>query len=466
MTLDMPHATPLAAPSPADATPVPAEGMTGAAPSAAAQAARTAPRTPREHSPALLENIHQLMLLRSIAACGQTAAITYAAWLDVAMPLTGMLVVITLLVVLNVATWARLATNQPATHREIFAQLLVDLAALTALLVATGGVDNPFSLLYLLHVVLMAVLLPLPLALSGALLVFAAFTVSHGFAEPLLLADGGPLPRDVILLGQWISFVLTAAAIVWFVVRIVEALREHERRLREAEQKAANDDALLRIGALAAGAVHELATPLTTMAVLINEMQHEPGSAAHLHDVETLSSQIDVCRQTLRNLMAVAGHASDEGHGHEPIDRFLDSIAGTMRKMRPRLHLACQWDGPRPVPEIHDEPTLKQAILILLNNAADASPDDVRMTGQWSRDQLVIAVLDCGKGMPDLGREKIGRMFFTTKAPGQGTGLGLVLTVSTVSRLGGTVEWSNRPEGGVCAEIRLPLGGLTTRAPS
>jgi two-component system sensor histidine kinase RegB len=220
----------------------------------------------------------------------------------------------------------------------------------------------------------------------------------------------------------------------------------------------------LRIGALAAGAVHELATPLTTMAVLVNEMQQVPGASTRLRDVETLSAQIDVCRQTLRSLMAVAGHASDEGSGNEPLDCFLDSIANTFRKMRPRLHLTCHFDGCRPVPEIRDEPTLKQAILMILNNAADASPDDVRMNGQWSPDHLVLSILDRGKGMPELGREKLGRMFFTTKAPGQGTGLGLVLTVSTVSRLGGTVEWSPRPEGGVCAEIRLPLRGLTTRA--
>jgi len=301
------------------------------------------------------------------------------------------------------------------------------------------------------------------LALVGTLLVFAAFTISHGYAEPLMLDNGMPIPRDVLLLGQWISFAVTAGVIAWFVVRIVAALSLHERRLREAEQKAANDDALVRIGALAAGAVHELATPLTTMAVLVNEMRLDGGSASLPRDVETLSSQIQVCRQTLRSLMAVAGHVSDEGSGSQPLDAFLDAIANTVRKMRPRLHLTCAWDGPRPAPEIHDEPTLKQAILIILNNAADASSNDVRMLGQWSADQLVLSVLDRGTGMSELGREKLGRMFFTTKAPGQGMGLGLVLTVSTISRLGGTVEWSNRPEGGVCAEIRLPLRSLAMR---
>ncbi len=417
-----------------------------------------------ERSPALLESIRQLTLLRSLSTAGQFAAIVYATSLHVSMPVTGMLVVVGILLLLNLATWHRVETEAPATHREIFAQLLADLAALTALLLATGGVDNPFSLLYILQVVLMAVLLPLPLALAGTLLVFVAFTLSHGFAEPLVLDNGQPLPREILLLGQWISFALTSGMIAWFVVRIVAALSLHERRLREAEQKAANDDALLRIGALAAGAVHELATPLTTMAVLVNEMQHEEGASSLRRDVATLSSQIQVCRQTLRSLMAVAGQAGEELSGSEPLDRFLDAIAQTVRKMRPRLRLSCRWDGPQPPPEVRNEPTLKQAILILLNNAADASPEDVRMEGQWGAEQLVLSILDRGTGMPQLGREHLGRMFFTTKAPGQGMGLGLVLTVSIVSRLGGTVEWSNRPEGGVCAEIRLPLRSLTTRA--
>jgi two-component system sensor histidine kinase RegB len=113
-----------------------------------------------------------------------------------------------------------------------------------------------------------------------------------------------------------------------------------------------------------------------------------------------------------------------------------------------------------PGPEIFTDQSLQQAILILLNNAADASPDHVDVDGRWDADWLVVAVSDRGSGVAAGNLEKLGRTFFTTKQPGKGTGLGLVLAASTVARLGGTIGWSNRPGGGLSAEIRLPLRGL------
>ena len=100
---------------------------------------------------------------------------------------------------------------------------------------------------------------------------------------------------------------------------------------------------------------------------------------------------------------------------------------------------------------------LKQAILILLNNAGDASPHHVHFGATWDGAVLRVSVQDRGPGFTETQLEKLGRMFFTTKAPGKGTGLGLVLATSAVSRLGGTVRWTNRPEGGALAEIEVPL---------
>ena len=79
---------------------------------------------------------------------------------------------------------------------------------------------------------------------------------------------------------------------------------------------------------------------------------------------------------------------------------------------------------------------------------------------------LYVTVADRGSGVAPDRIDMLGRTFFTTKAPGQGTGLGLVLTASTVNRLGGTVRWSNRADGGLCAEIRLPLDRLLLSTPS
>jgi two-component system, sensor histidine kinase RegB len=410
--------------------------------------------------PALAGSLRQLMILRTIALCGQVLAIITSSALDVALPVAAMLAVMACLAALNAITWFRLRRPVPAGHLNIASHLAFDLAAFTLLLYFSGGTANPFSLIFVLHVVVMALLLPPFLAGLGTLMVVSSYSLIARFHLPLRLGSGEPLPPTLLAFGQWLSLALTATVVAWFVVRIVAALREHERLLREASQKVLNDEAILKLGTLAAGAAHELMTPMTTMAVVVGEMAHEASTPSLRRDVGILASQVEVCRQTISNLFAAADHARAEGGGRERLDAFLQTIAARFRTMRPDVVFTCRWEGGRPVPQIFAEHALKQSVLALLNNAADVSLNDVRMTGRWSEEALRVTIEDRGGGVPPGHLEKLGRVFFTTKPPGKGTGLGLVLAANAVKQLGGTLRWENRPGGGTQAEIVLPLRAL------
>ena len=420
----------------------------------------------RAEAPPLLAGLRQLMHLRSVAIVGQALAIAMALGLGVALPVVPMAIIVGLLVMLNMLVSARLRRGTPATHGEVAAHLALDLAGFTTLLVLAGGTANPFGLVFLLHVVLIAMLLPWRLALAGTVLVIASFALAFHFAAPLRYANGMALPNELMALGLWLGFTLTAGVTAWFIVHIMATLREHGRLLREAARRALNEEAVLRIGTLAAGAAHELGTPLTTMAVVVGEMRHEAKTPAQQRDVAILGAQIDTCRQALASLRAAAGHARVEGGRRANLDAFLVSIVARFRAMRPDIPLEARWDGPTPAPEIFADQSLGQAILVLLNNAADASPHHVEVEAKWDSESLHLTVGDRGSGVPAGNLDKLGRAFFTTKPPGQGTGLGLMLTSSTVDCLGGTVRWFNRPDGGLAAEIHLPLRGLTLAAPA
>ena len=432
----------------------------------AAPTALSPPGLDAAESPALLASLRQLMHLRSMAIAGQAAAIMVALALGVALRAGPLAICVGALVALNLFVSARLKRGVSPTHREVAAHLAFDLAAFSALLLFAGGTANPFALVYLLHVVLIAMLLPWWLALGGTLLVIASFALAFLEASPLRLADGRPLPDTTMALGLCASFTLTAAVIAWFIVRIVATLRAHERLLREAARRALNDEAVLRMGTLAAGAAHELGTPLTTMAVIVGEMRRDADTPARERDARILAAQIDACRQALANLRAAASHVRADGRERERVDAFVASTMGRFRAMRPDVPLDVRSEGPAPAPEVFADPSLRQAILILLNNAADASPDRVDVDARWNGESLHLTVGDRGGGVPEGTLEKLGRAFFTTKPPGQGTGLGLVLASSTVGRLGGTVRWSNRPGGGLAAEIHVPLKGLTPTPPN
>ncbi len=433
------------------------------APEALAPLRQTLVRTRRprdDDPPALVASLRRLMWLRGLAIAGQAVAIGLAVALDVALPLAPLGVVVAAEVMMNVYAAARLRRGRPATHREVAFHLAFDLAAFTLLLILTGGAANPFASLFLLQVVLIALLLPVRLAIGGTLLVIASFGLAYAFSEPLHDWWGVPLPHSLLTLGLWGSFTLTAAMTAWLVGRIVVDLRTHDRLLHEAARRELNDAALLRLGTLAAGAAHELGTPLMTMAVMAGEFAREADTPARERDAAILQAQIDACRQALGNLAAAAGHVRTPGGGRAPLDRFLAGLAARFQAMRPEIPLEMRWEGTSPAPEIFADAALQQAILILLNNAADASPHHVDIHGRWDESTLRLSVGDRGPGVDAASLGKLGRAFFTTKPPDKGTGMGLVLMASTVDRLGGSVDWSNRPEGGLAAEITLPLRGL------
>jgi two-component system sensor histidine kinase RegB len=410
--------------------------------------------------PALVGSVHQLMVLRWIALCGQALAIVVSSALGVTLPLPEMGAVVAALVVLNGLTWMRVRRAAPAHHYEIATHFALDLAAFTLLLYLSGGATNPFSAIYVLHVVVMALLLPPRAAAFGTSVVIASYALVVRHYVPLRLSSGEPVSGALLTFGDGLSLALTSVVVAWFVVRIVAVLHEHERLLREAARKAQNDEEILKLGALAAGAAHELATPLTTMGIIASEISRAADTPSLRRDADALASQVDSCRQTLLNLLAAANHARAEGGGRESLDAFVRSLAGRFRRMRPDVDFTFRWDGVQPVPQIYADRALEQAVLALLNNAADASPNHVRMTALWSEEALRVIVEDRGSGVPEHHLANLGRVFFTTKPPGRGTGLGLVLATTALKALGGMLRWTNRPGGGTQAEIVLPLRGL------
>ena len=416
--------------------------------------------------PALPSSLRQLIDLRSVAIAGQTLAVAGVILLGVSLPVAPMAIIIAALLALNIVASVRLRRGVPATHGTLAAQLAFDLVAFTGLLLYAGGSANPVVSIYLLHVVVIAMLLPWRSAIAGTALVIACLALAIRFAEPLRHRMASRCRRPTLALGLWVSFALTAAVTAWFVSRIVTSLREHDRLLQESARKALIDEAVNRLGTLAAGAAHELGTPLTTIAMVAGEMHRDAQTPAQRRDAAILAAQVDACRQALSNLRATAGHARAEGGGPERLDAFVMSVLARFRALRPDVPLQADWDGPRPAPEIFADQSLRQSLLILLNNAADASPHSVDVTARWDEQSLCVTVADRGRGVAPERIGMLGRTFFTTKAPGQGTGLGLVLTASTVNRLGGTVRWTNRADGGLAAEIRLPLDRLLLSTPS
>ena len=410
------------------------------------------------------KNLQRLFLLRSIAIVVQCLTFASVHWgLEMPLPWTEMVTVVIFLAVLNFATWLRLRRNWPVSNIEFFAQILIDVLALGALLYFSGGSTNPFVSLYLLPLTITAAALPWAFTWVMAVITIGCYS--------LLLFYYVPLPHDhsehnseftLHVSGMWLAFVLSTVLIAWFVVKMGISIRERDKDLSRAREQALRDEQIIALGTLAAGAAHELSTPLSTMAVVSRELQKDHAENSELqNNISILRDQITQCKHTLTKLLADAGQTRAEDASGQTVDRFLREILDKWKLMRPTVKFTYHCNGVHPVPQIINTQSLGQSILNLLNNAADASLENIEIKSDWDNKELRLEILDLGKGLSEETVQRAGQAFFTSK-PGHGFGIGLFLANATIERFGGSVRLTNRENGGACTQVRLPLIELAT----
>jgi two-component system sensor histidine kinase RegB len=414
--------------------------------------------------------LQRLLLLRSVLVVALGVALGVASLvLEIDLAWGWMLFILLLLAAANVLTHMRVRRPGPIPESEVFFQLLFDVGALSGLLYLSGGSTNPFVSLYLLPLVIAATTLPGRYAWAMAAVTATCYGLLFFFYVPLMevhASHDGP-GFQLHLVGMWINFVLSAGIIAFFVARMAQASRLRDAELSRHEEQALRNERIVALGTLAAGAAHELGTPLSTMAVVLGEMTRDHARQPKLaEDIATLRSQVDTCKHTITRMVAAAGQARAEGGGAQPVDEFVHETPERWRLVRPAVSLTERLAGPAPAPSILTEQTLRQAIVNLLNNAADASPDSVELDCNWDRDRLRLEIHDRGPGLSREAETRAGRGFFSTKPAGEGNGIGLLLARATLERLGGQLRLQARSGGGVSTLLELPLRTLTSEHPS
>lgn len=403
-------------------------------------------------------SLRRVLVLKNIAVVGQTLAVLVVAK-GMGMPLP-FAVIGTVLLVLNLLTWVRLKLLWEVREAEVFAQLLLDVLLLSGLLYLAGGATNPFVLLLLLPLTIAAATLAVTYAWTLAAAIVACYTLLMFVYIPLPhfhIDHTARLDSGVWLM--WLGFVLGVGLVGYYVMKMGAALREREAALAEVRENALRDESLVALGALAVGAAHELGTPLSTMAVVLKEL--ELGHAAQpdlVRDLRLLRDQVTRCKDTLSNMLSSTEQARAEGGYSVALDEYLADLVAQWRGMRPLAQVVYRWVGQSPAPQIIAEQVLGQIITNILNNAADASEDSVEVEADCDTERLRIEVFDRGPGLTPDAQAQAGQLFYTTKDSGRG--LGLFLVGAALRRFGGVLTLSNRDDGGVRALVVLPLSRL------
>ena len=453
----------------------------------------TSSPTPADrHAARLAINATWLVMLRWAAVVGQLITIAVVVLvLGVKLRVGPLLAIVAITAVTNLGLYGWLAHGlRTSLFRMRHGQgdlilalvMMFDIAALTALLYFAGGPENPFAIFYLVNLTLAAVVLAPWWAWAITALTIGCFGLLFFVHEPLPLVEGAALgtaeagsavgwPVPLPLVGFFAAFVTCALVIVYFITRVTVELERREAQLREAEQQRAHGEKLEALATLAAGAAHELASPLSTIAIASKELEYEAATSESLQnvaeDIRLIRAEVDRCRAILVRMSADAGQAVGETWRRLSAAELMEA---TLSAMKGRERVGVRHDHGAAACRLHvPAESLAQALRGIIQNALDASPPEttVEVTIHATEGRyLTIAVRDRGPGMSDEVLRRAGEPFFTTKQPGQGMGLGLFLARRVVERLGGRVRVASQPGEGSTVEIRVPLESRSTSKPS
>ena len=413
------------------------------------------------------QNMLQLIHLRWIAVVGQVVTILAVHFsLGFRLPLAAMMLVLAALVVLNLFSLLRLKSAKPIGPYDLFLALALDSLALTAQLYFSGGATNPFTTLYLLHVILGVVLLEVWATWAIVFLTSFCFLLLVAANRPVIatgLSDQAFF--GLFIMGMMMGVVLDAVLLVTFVSRINSNLRRHDAHLAELRQRAAEETHIVRMGLLASGAAHELGTPLASLSVILSDWKRMPaltGDADLTSDIAEMQAEVERCKTIVTGILMSAGEARGEAPTITTLGGFLSEIVAEWRE-KSNDAMAVVLRGPTPRdPRIIADPALKQVFSALLDNAQEAGGERMVIAATLDDDLLAVEFNDDGPGFAPEILERMGQPYQSTKGRA-GAGLGLFLLVNVMRKLGGGVVAANRRDGGASVRLTLPLEALAPK---
>lgn len=396
-----------------------------------------------------------MVRLRWLAVLGQGLAVVLVhLHLGYRLPFAACLTTIALSAALNV--WLQI--RRPASYRlgDDFATVLLafDIVQLAILLYLTGGLQNPFSILFLAPVLISAAALS-PLRTLGLGLFAAAlatFLARYHLKLPWREAGGLELPWMYVV-GIWTAILLGLSFTSVFAYRIAEEARQLGNALAATELVLAREQHLSQLDGLAAAAAHELGTPLATIRLVVKELAREAAPDSPIaDDIALLRDEVERCRVILSKLTSLGDDNAAGFFATMSLGHLLEEVAGPDRALDVEIEVKRAGDGPEPL--CLRSPGLIYGLGNLLDNASDFAEAKVLMTARWSDESVSIEIQDDGPGFAPEVLLRIGEPYVTTRGRGRdgegsGLGLGLFIAKTLIERSGGQLTLLNSGSGAV-----------------
>ena len=413
-----------------------------------------------------------LVGLRWLAVAGQTMGLLFVAVvLGYPLPLIECLALVGLSMLLNLWLTFRFGAGHRPTATVATIQLAYDLAQLGALLVLTGGLQNPFSLLLLAPVSVSATTLP---QRSTFMLAALAIAIASAIAVWHLPLPWNPQERIVFdrvyVIGMWVSLLCGVTFIAAYTSRVAHEARQLADALGATELALSRREQLNALDGLAAAAAHELGTPLSTIALAAKEMRADVPPGPLAEDVDLIISQTSRCRAILSKLRNLGADGGDP-FAAVPLSELLAEVAKPLEGLGKYIEIVTTpAAGPEPV--FRRNVGLLYGLGNLIENATDFATSRVVINAGWDKATVTLTVTDDGPGFPPELITRLGDPYLTTRARGAdsgdagagGLGLGIFIAKTLLGRTGARLSFENAaPGGGARVRIAWPRKVIETQ---
>ncbi|MCA9717420.1 MAG: HAMP domain-containing histidine kinase [Myxococcales bacterium] len=368
--------------------------------------------------------------------------------------------VMIVLVALNLATQRWILKPGKATPNIAGAHLMIDATALTALLALSGGVSNPFTTMFFVPITLATQISPRwmwTLALYCLAGFAALFLVSPGVGA--VAGHGEHLSAHIR--GMWVAFAISGTFMTYFVHRIAMSLARQRGELARLREEALQDRNLAALGTLAAGAAHELGSPLGTISALVGDLDYM-GEDEREESITTIKQQVRRCKHIIHQMaspelrLPQLGREVDAWSLRDLEDELVEAAVGVRVRVvfTPAVRPPDEVRQPREV--------IGQILRELVSNAAAACRNHPGAREVVARfdvldGEVFVEVVDDGVGMDEQALARAFNPFYSTKEEGRGMGLGLYLARAHLRQLGGSIELESSPDRGTKARVRFPV---------
>jgi len=395
--------------------------------------------------------INTLLSLRGVAIVIQLIIVLLVSQgLGYQLPVFALLSVIGFEVLFTVSCYFYYGNKPKTTQLSLFKQVLADVLFLSLLLYFSGGATNAFVSLLLIPIAIAAVTLPLWMLAITAIFSVASYSFML-WLMPMHVIHGNMQGHFI---GMWVNFLFSTLVVSLVVTKLARAINEKERAIAKYREKQLKQEKLVALGIASAQVTHQLATPLATALLLVDELKEEYSEDDVVIDIQT---QLQRCSDSLHNFRQQTFDIKNQVAKTIFINDIVEQIQQHTLLNYPDINLEVVNDNKTNASVLVDGAFLP-AIFNLINNGVRASKmnksNKLVLSVGVNKNKLLLTIKDFGTGFTDSKLTKLGLELVESD---EGLGMAVFLSHASLERLGGKLTLSNHQQGGALVSLLLPL---------